>query len=238
MGYFVFLLQNGLLTEQDKNYIANMLFKCGISNCKYVWHSENSKKTCSKCASLDGKVYNFYDEIPERIHPNCRCWVGVMGNETSNQKCEEIKNVYPYEKPKSKTKDWIMPCKGVISSKYGSRSAPKNGASTNHNGWDIKCPVGTSIVAINDGTVIAAGVANGYGQYVVIDHVVINGTRVTSEYGHISSWSVKVGQRVSKGEEIAKSGNSGISTGPHLHITIRHGKYRGESVDPSKYLDY
>lgn len=215
-----------------------MVLKGGISNYRYIWHSENSDKTCNECASLDGKVYNFQDEVPEPLHPNCRCWVEVVENRTNMY--ENIKNTKADSRPISKNeiREWVMPCKGVISSAYGQRKTPKEGASTNHNGWDIACPVGTSVVAINDGKVIAAGAARGYGNYVVIDHGVIDGVNVTSEYGHISSWSVEVGQKVSKGEEIAKSGNSGVSTGPHLHITIRHGNYRGKAVDPSDYLDY
>lgn len=73
---------------------------------------------------------------------------------------------------------------------------------------------------------------------VVIDHGKINGTTVTSEYGHISSWEVSSGQYVKQGQVIAKSGNEGTSSGPHLHITIREGAYRGKAEDPSKYIEF
>ncbi len=72
------LLQNNLLTNEEEDYISNMVLKGGISNYRYIWHSENSDKTCNECASLDGKVYNFQDEVPEPLHPNCRCWVEVV----------------------------------------------------------------------------------------------------------------------------------------------------------------
>ena len=65
----------------------------------------------------------------------------------------------------------------------------------------------------------------------------IDGVRVTSEYGHISSWNVHIGQKVKQGDIIAKSGNEGVSTGPHLHITIREGKFQGKAVNPAKYIN-
>ena len=73
----------------------------------------------------------------------------------------------------------------------------------------------------------------GYGNGVFIDHGMINGKRVVSEYGHLSSFLVKSGDRVKQGQVIAKSGNTGVSSGPHLHLTIRENTI---PVDPKKYL--
>jgi len=61
---------------------------------------------------------------------------------------------------------------------------------------------------------------------------------VTSEYGHLSSWSVSYGQNVRQGQIIAKSGNTGYSSGPHVHITIREGDFQGNAVDPGKYIRF
>lgn len=133
---------------------------------------------------------------------------------------------------------WILPCNGPITSGYGNRVAPVPGASSYHNGWDIGVPIGTPVSTIADGKVIAVGPARGYGKWVAIDHGIINGTRVTSEYGHISSWNVSYGQVVKQGQVIAKSGNEGTSSGPHLHITIREGAYRGKAEDPGKYIKF
>ena len=92
--------------------------------------------------------------------------------------------------------------------------------------------------AITDGKIIAVGPAKGYGKWVVVDHGIINGKRVISEYGHISSSDVKIGQVVKKGDVIAKSGNEGRSYGPHVHITIREGQFpKGNAVNPYKYID-
>ncbi len=128
------------------------------------------------------------------------------------------------------------PVEGKITSDFGYRIAPTKGASTGHSGIDIGVTVGTPVKSIADGTVVAAnGGMRGYGNGVFIDHGMINGKHVVSEYGHLSSFDVKVGDKVTKGQVIAKSGNTGISTGPHLHLTVREDKM---PVDPKKYVRY
>ena len=125
---------------------------------------------------------------------------------------------------------------GKITSDFGYRKLSVAGASTNHSGIDIGVPVGTPVKAIADGTVIAAnGGMRGYGNGVFIDHGTINCKRVISEYGHLSKFEVKVGDKVRQGQVIAKSGNTGISSGPHLHLTIRE---NGIPVNPKKYIDF
>lgn len=142
----------------------------------------------------------------------------------------EIKPAYPAASP-----NWIKPCQGRISSYYGYRQKPKEEASSGHSGIDIAVPIGTPIKAIAAGKVIATGPAKGYGYWVKLDHGNINGKNITSEYGHISGWYVKWGQQVKQGQVIAKSGNTGTSTGPHLHLTI---KENSRPVNPLKYIKY
>lgn len=119
---------------------------------------------------------------------------------------------------------------GRLSSNFGSRSAPTKGASTNHKGVDWAVPIGTTVVASNAGTVVQAGWVSGYGYAVYINHADGRQTR----YGHLSKVLVKVGQTVAQGERIALSGNTGRSTGPHLHFEIR---INGTAVNPLKYLN-
>lgn len=119
---------------------------------------------------------------------------------------------------------------GRISSKFGARSAPTKGASTNHKGIDWATPIGTPIVASNGGKVVTAGWVSGYGYAVYINHDDGRQTR----YGHLNKVLVKVGQYVSQGEKIALSGNTGRSTGPHLHFEIR---INGTAVNPLNYLE-
>ena len=115
------------------------------------------------------------------------------------------------------------PTQGRISSPFGPRWGRM------HNGIDIAVPSGTPIKAAAEGTVKFSGWNGGYGYLVIIDH----GNNVETYYAHNSRNLVDVGQRVDRGQTIARSGNTGNSTGPHLHFEIRH---RGRPVDPQKYL--
>lgn len=70
--------------EEEKWNIENKVLKGGVSYSKYVWHSENGEHTCDVCADLDGQEFDYYDEVPERPHPNCRCYVEIVGYEDEN----------------------------------------------------------------------------------------------------------------------------------------------------------
>lgn len=119
---------------------------------------------------------------------------------------------------------------GRLSSGFGKRTAPTKGASTYHKGVDWAVATGTSVYASCGGTVSKAGWGSGYGYVVYIDHEDGRQTR----YGHLSKILVKVGQTVKQGEKIALSGNTGVSTGPHLHFEIL---INGTQVNPLKYLE-
>lgn len=119
---------------------------------------------------------------------------------------------------------------GRQSSGFGRRSAPTKGASTYHKGIDWATPTGTPVYASCGGTVTRAGWGSGYGYVVYIDHEDGRQTR----YGHLSKVLVSVGDTVRQGERIALSGNTGISTGPHLHFEIL---INGSQVNPLNYLD-
>ncbi len=118
---------------------------------------------------------------------------------------------------------YALPARGVFSSGYGSRWG------TFHYGIDIAAPIGSPIYAVADGTVIDAGPAQGFGLWVRIRHD--DGT--ISVYGHMYDFSVSVGERVRAGQQIARIGNRGDSTGPHLHFEIL---INGQHVDPQPWL--
>jgi len=118
---------------------------------------------------------------------------------------------------------------GKITSNYGGRNAPVKGASTNHKGTDIAVPTGTAVMASSGGKVTRAGWASGYGNVVYITHEDGKETR----YAHLSKILVKAGQEVKQGEKIALSGNTGRSSGPHLHFEIR---INGEAVNSLDYI--
>jgi len=97
-----------------------------------------------------------------------------------------------------------------------------------HYGIDIATPMGTPIYSLRDGIVIYSGVMSGYGNVVMVNH-----GDITSLYAHNSSNVVKEGQVVKSGQLITYSGNSGLSSGPHLHFEIR--TKSGETIDPISY---
>lgn len=106
---------------------------------------------------------------------------------------------------------------GRVSSDFGARTPPKRGASSNHAGVDIAVPIGTEVKAGATGFVVRTGTVRGYGKVVVVDY----GDKLEATYGHLSEILVKQGQTVAAGQTIAKSGNTGNSTGPHLHYEVR-----------------
>lgn len=126
------------------------------------------------------------------------------------------------------------PYYNYISSYFGPRPSPTAGASSNHGAVDI--PVSYApVYAPAAGKVIIAWSLSGYGNYVMIDH----GNGYYTGFGHLSSFNVSAGQTVSRGQQIAVSGNTGISTGPHLHYEVYIGgtanSYR---VDPLQYTTH
>ncbi len=124
---------------------------------------------------------------------------------------------------------WSMPLEGRVSSEFGMRKLGHEDRARMHKGLDIAAPEGTPIQAARGGVVEFAGERGGYGNTVVVDHG--DGTRTL--YAHASELLVEEGQRVRRGEQIAKVGSTGRSTGPHLHFEVRRD---GEAVDPAPLL--
>jgi murein DD-endopeptidase MepM/ murein hydrolase activator NlpD len=118
---------------------------------------------------------------------------------------------------------FIWPVHGILTSEFGWRWGRL------HAGIDIAVGNGTPVVASASGTVIVAGWMGGYGNLVVIDH----GNGIATAYGHNSSIAAGAGQYVAQGQLIAYSGNTGNSTGPHVHFEVRVG---GVPVDPLGYI--
>ena len=124
---------------------------------------------------------------------------------------------------------WPAPDYTRISDEYGMRMHPTLGIEKFHNGIDLAAPSGSRILAAYDGEVIAAAYSSSMGNYIMIDH----GDGLISIYMHASALLVKEGQLVVRGEQIAKVGSTGRSTGPHLHFGVR---LNGSYVSPWNYL--
>lgn len=125
---------------------------------------------------------------------------------------------------------WPVSTGGVITDEFGYRDAPTAGASTYHQGLDIGCDYGTDIVAAEAGTVVMACYNGGGGNMVMISH----GDGICTVYMHNSQLCVNVGEKVVKGQVIAKAGSTGVSTGPHCHFGV---SIDGTYVNPHDFLD-
>ena len=117
----------------------------------------------------------------------------------------------------------------VVTSKHGYRRHPVTGRYQLHEGIDFRAATGTRVYASKAGRVIFAGRKGGYGKIVGIEHE----NDFTTWYGHLSRIRVKDGETVNQGRVIGLSGNTGISTGPHLHFEIR---YKGRSEKPTQHI--
>ncbi len=123
----------------------------------------------------------------------------------------------------------ICPAHGRITSRFGYRKSPFGGRREIHKGIDIGAPAGTPIMAAADGVVIFVGRKSSFGRTIILDH----GRGLTTRYAHCSKILKKIGQRVKKGDIIARMGSTGRSTGPHLHYEVR---VNGMAMDPSKFI--
>lgn len=129
----------------------------------------------------------------------------------------------------STTLTWPVPSCHTITSPYGNRTHPVQGGTKFHEGIDIGASKGSTVVAAGSGTVEVAGYSPYNGNWIKIDH----GNGLESLYLHNSSLKVSAGQRVSRGQKIASSGSTGMSTGPHVHFAV---KKNGSYVNPMNYM--
>ncbi|MFI8305181.1 M23 family metallopeptidase [Streptomyces sp. NPDC085927] len=151
------------------------------------------------------------------------------------QKAQKVQKVQKQVQPVKKKASWVDPVKKyTISATYAQAGGMWQSA---HSGQDFAVPNGTKVMATHGGTVVKAG-GNGagdgpaYGNAVVINH----GNGTYSQYAHLSQVNVQPGQVVKTGQKIALSGNTGNSSGPHLHFEIRTGAHYGSAIDPVKFL--
>lgn len=124
---------------------------------------------------------------------------------------------------------FILPMTGELSSDYGYRRHPMGGGVKFHHGVDIANKAGTLVGAAAAGTVSKVGYSSSYGRYIVLTH----GGGYETLYGHLSRQLVKTGQEVDQGQVIGREGDTGRSTGPHLHFEIHK---NGHNVDPQNYV--
>jgi hypothetical protein len=123
----------------------------------------------------------------------------------------------------------IRPARGIYTSVFGRRKSPFTGLNEFHKGLDIASAEGTPVLATADGTVTYTDVKGNYGNMLVIDH----GHGMVTRYAHLKEFLKAPGEKVKRGEKIALMGNTGRSTGPHVHYEVR---FNGVPVDPQRYI--
>jgi murein DD-endopeptidase MepM/ murein hydrolase activator NlpD len=145
------------------------------------------------------------------------------------QSLQELQAYFQDQKSLLASVPSVWPTRGWVTSDFGSRLDPYTSERVMHAGLDIAGPHGKEIVAPSDGTVVFAGLEGGYGNVLVIDH----GYGIKTRYGHLSAIKVKAGEHVKRGDIVAAMGNTGRSTGPHLHYEVR---VNGIAQNPRKFI--
>ncbi|MFD7614841.1 M23 family metallopeptidase [Streptomyces sp. NPDC059828] len=160
---------------------------------------------------------------------------GVAAADTGKVAPVAAKAVQAKSKAAKKAPSWVKPVNGYTLS----ASFNQGGAmwSHKHSGQDFAVPTGTPVKAANSGVVVKAGPGGGgdgsaYGNAIVIKH----GNGKYSQYAHLSKVNVSIGQTVKTGQRIALSGNTGNSSGPHLHFEIRTTPNYGSALNPASFL--
>lgn len=142
---------------------------------------------------------------------------------------EEVRGFLTEQSSLLSAKPIGLPARGWLTSNFGIRKSPFSNERTMHEGIDIAARVGTPVYSTAAGIVSQAQYEDGYGKLVVIDH----GYGYKTLYGHNSKLMVKVGQRIKRGDLIAASGNTGSSTGAHVHYEVR---LNGVPFNPRKFM--
>lgn len=220
--------------KEGKNIISST-YKSSIENVvnRVIIVDDAGNKIGEEKNSKSIELYGLFQEIVKAESKTTETTTEITETTTVNPDTGE-----ETEQPSTGNFIWPVPSVHKISSPFGPRKAPAPGASTFHKGIDIPGGgvLGKSVVASDSGKVVIAkiGYNGGRGNYIVIDH----GNKKGTLYQHLQSFSVKVGQSVNQGQEIAKMGSTGVSTGPHLHFEIHEcfSDTKGTPVNPQKYV--
>lgn len=239
----VALKEEALKTEHQELLTLQDSTKAKQSSIKTLMASKEAELASyeTKIASAQGEIDQYNADIKAQDEHMARVEAEIRRKEEEARKAEEARRAEEAKKNQSSAGGdstvkkgntnfiWPCPASGRISSAFGDRSSPTEGASTNHKGIDIPAPSGSSIVAAADGKVVISTYSYSAGNYIMIDH----GGGLTTVYMHCSQLLVKEGETVKQGQTIAKVGSTGYSTGPHLHFGVRSG---GSYVNPSGYV--
>lgn len=232
-------------TEEQKQTLENLAAK--LENQKALTQSTKSEKDTLLKKTKNQEV--TYQKLLRDAESR---------KQEVQQDIEELEEMLrraidPSSLPPARSDYFALPIQGRLSSGYGERKHPLGLGIKFHNGIDIAAPVGTEIYAPYGGTVIAVGNSDtycyrgAYGKWLLIDH----GNNLATMYAHLSVHKLKAGQIIEKGDLVGLVGNTGSSTGPHLHFTVYDRRTvtikgsrvcgplpYGGSIDPLDYLSY
>jgi hypothetical protein len=208
----------------ERSYNSPSQKKSSPNSEVYVYHTV-SKGESFKSIGKDYKVapdkikkLNGYDSNDKLLVGDELIIPTTQGNKKKVAKKNNSKSKVSHQKGK-----YIWPAQGKFSSGFGKRG------SRMHDGIDISAPKGTVVIASRTGKVIHSGKLSGYGNMVVLKH----GNDYFTAYAHLTKIYVKKGEIIKQGKKVGTVGNTGRSSGPHLHFEIR---YKTKPVDPLKFL--
>lgn len=192
-------------------------------------YNQKLKSEQEKAIGAQNKIDDLQAEIKKQ-----EANIAAMEKEIERQEAEARKKAEAEGKTyKTRTLSggliWPCPASSRITSTFGSRESPTEGASSYHKGIDIGAATGSKVIAAASGEVVIATYSASAGNYVMISH----GSGVYTVYMHMSSIAVSEGQEVSQGQTIGAVGSTGYSTGSHLHFGVRK---NGSYVDPMSYV--
>jgi murein DD-endopeptidase MepM/ murein hydrolase activator NlpD len=170
----------------------------------------------SRQADTDPDLLKQLDELDKKV-------------KAQEHESRELKSYFEDQQALLASAPSIWPVRGWVTSDFSVRLDPYTGERTLHDGMDIATALGTPVRAPADGTVVFAGIEGGYGHVLVLDH----GYGLKTRYGHLSRIDVKTGDKVHRGDFVAAVGNTGRSTGPHLHYEVR---VNGVADNPRKFI--
>lgn len=230
-----------IITKADKNSLYNVRKKAQrIAKIRYE-HEMEKRKLANSIQDMNSKQIAIqtaigkneelikklrtdrqtFEKAERELARQSKNLTGIINRETSTPSNMKVVGGF------------IKPIAGPITSNYGWRVHPIFKSRTFHSGIDIGGANNGAVQASNSGKVIYAGWYGGYGKVVIIDHGIYNGDKITTLYAHLNTWTVNVGQYVSRGQTVGREGTTGYSTGPHLHFEVR---VNGQTRNPLSYI--
>ena len=232
-------IQVAKLAQQVKNFETEMVrLERFEKKLRVITALENSPKSVEKNWGVGGPYGLRTNSFKTAMSRGAASLVDRLSNgldhldrqaKIQSISFQELDDFFKNQKSLLSSTPSIWPTRGWVTSSFGFRKSPFTGLREKHEGWDIAARNGSPVRATADGVVVVEGREYGYGNLVEVDH----GYGIVTRYGHNSKHLVKVGDRVKRGQVVSLVGNTGRSTGPHLHYEIL---LNGVPVSPKNYI--